>query len=176
MSEVEWRPIPSMPGYYASGDGDIWALRRGVLTQYTNAAGYKFVSIKREGRWTSRAVAPMVCEAFHGPPPYEDAEADHIDERRGHNRKGNLRWLPRAVNRRIRDVRAGERHPHRKLTQDAVDQVRAAPNPSAEDIKRFANAYGVSRGTIRAVLRGEAWSSRWAENRITLRRTIGEVN
>lgn len=37
-------------------------------------------------------VARVVCAAFHGPPPFEDAVAMHMDENSRNNKPGNLEW------------------------------------------------------------------------------------
>jgi hypothetical protein len=46
------------------------------------------VSIK----FGSMKVHRLVCEAFHGPPPFEKAVVIHIDENALNNRPENLRW------------------------------------------------------------------------------------
>lgn len=37
-------------------------------------------------------VARLVCEAFNGPPPFDDAVCMHLDENSRNNRPSNLAW------------------------------------------------------------------------------------
>jgi hypothetical protein len=37
-------------------------------------------------------IARLVAEAFHGPPPFDDAVAMHLDENAANNRPENIRW------------------------------------------------------------------------------------
>jgi hypothetical protein len=34
----------------------------------------------------------LIAEAFHGPPPFDDAVAMHLDENAANNRATNVRW------------------------------------------------------------------------------------
>jgi len=52
--------------------------------------------LRREGggfvRQSPRKVHQLVCEAFHGPKPFEKAVVIHIDEDAHNNRPENLMW------------------------------------------------------------------------------------
>ena len=43
-------------------------------------------------RQSPRKVHQLVCEAFHGPRPFEKAVVIHIDENAHNNRPENLKW------------------------------------------------------------------------------------
>jgi hypothetical protein len=37
-------------------------------------------------------IARLIAEAFHGPPPFDDAVVMHLDENAVNNRPENLKW------------------------------------------------------------------------------------
>lgn len=169
----DWRPIPSLPGYEVSKWGRVRD-QYGPLVIYRTSAGYLYVSVKVNGRWTSRVIGPLVCEAFIGPRPTPDAEADHRDEVRAHNHLDNLRWLPKALNFRTKRVRAADDHPHAKLDVTKVAEIRRryALDRSKGVIKRWATEYGVSTATISQVVHGKRWVSTWEADRQAVRESL----
>jgi len=54
-------------------------------------ADCRFVLVNRE-RGVTYKVHRLIAEAFHGPPPVDDAVAMHIDENSANNRADNIRW------------------------------------------------------------------------------------
>jgi hypothetical protein len=169
----EWRIIPSHPDYEASSLGRI---RRGSLIHKgeVNSHGYHCVRLRKVRHSTHR----LVCEAFHGPCPKGKTDVAHFDGDRLNNAAGNLRWATRAEN--VADAkrhgtfvgdtseatmasvaagRAGERNPFAKLTQGAVDEIRASDEPH----RTIARRLGVADGTIRKIRKGELWPLRSPE-------------
>jgi hypothetical protein len=53
---------------------------------------------KQDGRFivlvhgVTQKVHRLIAEAFHGPPPFHNAVAMHIDENAANNRAENIRW------------------------------------------------------------------------------------
>lgn len=102
MSE-EWRVVPSLPFYLASSDGRIMVvpflgeMPRGGTRQYGGLPQFgiwdketaRFVTALRGKNYK---VHRLVCEAFHGAPPFEGAVVMHIDENSANNRPDNLKW------------------------------------------------------------------------------------
>jgi hypothetical protein len=41
---------------------------------------------------TTHKVHKLIAEAFHGPPPFTDVVAMHIDENAANNRASNIKW------------------------------------------------------------------------------------
>lgn len=62
----------------------------------------------------------LVCEAFHGPPPFPRAVVIHLDENALNNRPENLRWGTQKENLNMPGFlaycrsRTGENNPHIK--------------------------------------------------------------
>jgi hypothetical protein len=109
MSEEVWRPVPSCPGMMASslgfirlpekigvtprGNPRVYKTRpvRGVLTKASKTARHQYYAMRTRD-YGQKKVHRLVCEAFHGPPPFEGAVVIHLDEDARNNRADNLRW------------------------------------------------------------------------------------
>lgn len=96
-----WRSIPSFPDYIACSSGHLMrvpfrgAMPNGGLRPYggdivTGAWDGKRYIIVHKGK--TYKVHRLICEAFHGPPPFEGAVCMHLDENSRNNRPGNLKW------------------------------------------------------------------------------------
>ena len=104
MDNEEWRPVPSVPGLKASSLGRVQLPWRSI--QMPNGGfreltpGPTFGHRQKSGRFvialkhgeTPKKVHRFICEAFHGPPPFETAKCLHIDENNGNNIPSNLKW------------------------------------------------------------------------------------
>ena len=49
------------------------------------------------------AVHRIVCRAFHGLPPADKPEVDHLDRNPANNKEDNLRWADRSMNNTNKD-------------------------------------------------------------------------
>lgn len=99
----EWRMVPSCPTILASSEGRIMvvpyeaSMPHGGLRQYGGQPHFG-VWAKDNGRFITHykgktyRVARLVCEAFHGRPPFPDAVCMHVDENAANNRADNLKW------------------------------------------------------------------------------------
>jgi hypothetical protein len=95
---AEWRPVEGFEGYYeVCSDGQVRsAMRRqgskgAVLKAGTNKAGYKLVSLWRDGKGRSCNVHRLVAAAFLGPCP-PGMEVRHMDGDPANNVLTNLRY------------------------------------------------------------------------------------
>ena len=141
-SETEiWRPVPSEPGVLASSFGRVLLQpcyaplpnggyriyrprpREGQLSRAKKGAAHSFrlLMVKREGGGQRpRKVHQLVCEAFHGPKPFDAAVVLHLDENSMNNRPENLRWGTQKENLNMPGflaysrLRVGENHPSMK--------------------------------------------------------------
>jgi hypothetical protein len=105
----EWRPSISYPGVMASSLGRILLPQRearmpaGNIRTYTPKPTYGVVtSANKTAKHTYRGlqnrfygnmkIHRIICEAFHGPRPFEKAVVIHIDEDAHNNAAANLKW------------------------------------------------------------------------------------
>jgi HNH endonuclease len=102
MGEI-WRDVPSVPGILVSSEGRIMyaphreSLPNGGVRSYGGQPTFG-VWNKQDARFIiairgkTHKIARLVAEAFHGPPPFDDAVAMHLDENAANNRPENIRW------------------------------------------------------------------------------------
>jgi hypothetical protein len=103
MNGEIWRDVPSVPGILVSSEGRVMYAPHREPMPYGGERSYggqptfgvwakdagRFIIVIR-GR--CHKVHRLVAEAFHGPPPFDDAVAMHLDENAANNRPSNLRW------------------------------------------------------------------------------------
>lgn len=115
MSEEVWRIVPSQPELRASSWGRVFRqpfqrpMPKGAKRWYrmqptpgyraasTGLAGFRMI-IRINGLGKTFKVARLVCEAFHGAPPFELAVVMHLDDDPANNRPENLRWATQKEN------------------------------------------------------------------------------
>jgi hypothetical protein len=116
-----WKRVPSEPGVHASSHGRILLApgyaplpnggfrtylpepRVGQVAKSSKTAKHEFmlIMVRRDDgrtRQAPRKVHQLVCEAFHGPKPFDGAVVIHIDENALNNRADNLRWETQKEN------------------------------------------------------------------------------
>lgn len=104
-----WKPVPSLQGVTASSYGRIKlpeyerAMPRGgkrmvrtkptagSVTTASKKASHKYRSVYNR-RLGNLKIHRLVCEAFHGPPPFDGAVVLHLDENGLNNKPENLKW------------------------------------------------------------------------------------
>jgi hypothetical protein len=108
MEEI-WKPVPSKEGIKAISFGRILLPERQANMPHGGFRNYKTKPTyggKRKATKTARheymgyyskffgnlKVHRLVCEAFHGPPPFPNAVVIHLDENALNNRPENLKW------------------------------------------------------------------------------------
>lgn len=143
VPDVEiWKPVPSEPGMLASSYGRVLQgpsyapLPNGGYRAYTPVPRlgqvakaqksakheYYIIMVKRSdgNRQAPRKVHQLVCEAFHGPKPFDGAVVIHLDENAINNRPENLKWGTQKENMNADGFiaycqsRTGEENPHVK--------------------------------------------------------------
>jgi hypothetical protein len=171
MNEI-WKPVYGYAGLYeVSNLGRVRSVRSGkMLRGSTTSDGYATVKLSCLGDSKHHRVQRLVCIAFRGPPPFEDAQAAHTDGDRSNNRAGNLRWATRLHNTQDKRrhgtihvqppreaMRRGEAHPHAKLTEEGVADMRRRA-ASGERVALLAREYGVARQHAYLVVGGKQWA------------------
>jgi hypothetical protein len=103
----------------------------------------------------------LVLRAFVGRRPL-GAEACHANGIRTDNNLRNLRWGSRAENvadaRKHGTIARGARSGASKLTDVIVLSIRAAYIRNVFGKKRLAKHFGVSEGTVHAIVNRQTWT------------------
>jgi len=71
-----------------------------TVKQYRRSTGYMDVHIRLDGKTRPMAVHRIVCESFHGKPPTEKHQVNHMDGDKGNNNPDNLEWVTAKENAR----------------------------------------------------------------------------
>lgn len=137
MNEEIWKPIPSKPGMMASSLGRIclpestapmynggFRLYKpkptyGVVTRANKTARHTYYGLMNR-KFGNMKIHRLVCEAFHGAPPFEKAVVIHLDENALNNKPENLKWGTQKENLNMPKfieyckTRFGDNHPAKK--------------------------------------------------------------
>lgn len=129
MAEI-WKPVPSLPGVMASSDGRILLPPRyapmhhggyrsylpepttGTVTRASKGARHVYRGVYCSF-FGNIKVHRAVCEAFHGPVPFEGAVVIHLDEDGLNNRPENLKWGTQKENLNMPKIKEYHRSPER---------------------------------------------------------------
>ena len=115
---VTWKPIPGFPNYEVSDTGKVRSLDQVVILRRKDgtedrsirkgrelkqhlclAAGHTYFKVQL-GAGNCRWVHRLVCEAFHGPAPFDKAVVCHKEDHGWDNRAEMLSWGTQADNLR----------------------------------------------------------------------------
>lgn len=157
--DVEWRSVPSRPGYMVSSLGQVWSPRSGRIIRGIEAGQLKYLCIDfwKEGR---EYVHRMVCEAFHGP-ALKGMEVRHLDGDNRNNKPSNLAWGTRAENHadkaRHGTAPNGERNPASKLTHEIVSEMRDRRKKYKTPYYKLAEQFNVSTMTAYRAVTMQSW-------------------
>jgi len=178
MENEQWKPVVGFEGYYeVSNAGRIrriapgGAAKVGGIRKFsTNAGGYYWVSLCKNGTQENHSVHRIVCRAFNGPPPDGRPFAAHRDGTRTNNAAANLYWASPRQNARdaMRHGRTlrGVRSPRAKLTEeDARKALRLKKTGMLN--REIASLFGVATNTVSRIITGERWPHLTATERRT---------
>jgi hypothetical protein len=166
----EWRPVPGYEGLYeGSTTGSVASLRdkhgnsrRKILKQFINEDGYWVVNLCGGGKRKSWLVHRLVAKTFL-PNPHGYSFVCHRDDSRQDNRSDNLYWGTDQMNKddavRHGLMERGERRYNVKLTEVDVREIRRlrADAPKKWTYKMLTNRFGVSHGTLWAIVHIRRW-------------------
>lgn len=158
--EVTYRPIPSLPNYFAGDDGSIWSLfdgkpRKRKLTPLWIAPRQcrLYVSFRIAGKPIPLLVHRLVLEAFVGPCP-EGMEGCHNNGNGLDNRLENLRWDTHQANMDDRRTHATTASILTPETVLRIVELRKAGLTMA----RIATEVGTGERNVWGVLSGRTFS------------------
>lgn len=160
VTKIEWRPVPSAPGYEVSNDGRVRS-KRCVLRPIHGKGGYLCVFAYSGGKATMRKlwVHVAVLEAFVGACP-EGMETRHLNGIPADNDLSNLAWgtpLENAADKRRHGTQPrGERSASAKLTEADVHEIRRLHGTVS--LRELGMRFGVSHTAIRRAATGAKWS------------------
>ena len=164
---VEYRDIPSCPGYRAGSDGTIWSMRMKSLgwrqiAPWNGVKGYRKVGVMINGKQRNRFIHRLVLEAFIGPCP-DGMEGCHNDGDKGNNKLSNLRWdtpVNNANDRRMHGThREGEAVKTVVLTEAQVLAIRSQYSSGGITQKELGEIYGVRNTTIWWIVHRKTWAN-----------------
>lgn len=136
MEEI-WKPVPSKPGIMASNFGRVLLPEReaamphggirsykpkptfGNKTKATKNARHHYMGLYNKF-YGNLKVHRLVCEAFHGPSPFDKAVVIHLDEDATNNKPENLKWGTQKENLNMPGfiayckARTGDNNPFKK--------------------------------------------------------------
>lgn len=168
----EWRAITGFSRYRVSNIGRVTNRRGLVLKPHvkkdSRGANVEYLRVRLRsdsGVYKNLRIHRLVLLAFVGPPPSEKHVGAHIDGNSRNNWLMNLKWATPKENEKDKAVHGtkvfGTAIPNAKLNPAAVRRIRklAVDNKlDPSDMLKLVSALGVSRHTIRDVLRGRTWS------------------
>lgn len=159
----EWRDVPGYEGFYqASSFGRVRRLRTTVRSKHgsTKTQAEKILSGK-PNRVVRMGAHRAVCLAFHGAPPFAEAQVAHADGTRTNNRPDNLRWVSAKENASDRKGhgrdRIGESSWLSKLTEDQIIDIRSSYSGRRGDLAVLARRYSVTPNCIFLIVKRRNW-------------------
>ncbi len=97
---IDWLEEKGIPKrlYKVNENGQIWSTESEQFLTPQNNKGYLEYDLKSEGTRVKAKGHRITCRAFHGPPPPEKTEVDHLNMARYDNSAGNLEWVNHSEN------------------------------------------------------------------------------
>jgi hypothetical protein len=166
--QADYLDIPGFLGYRAGSDGTIWSshawrsfregewreLRPSPLREYLR------VGLRRDGKIYTRTIHSLVMQAFLGRRP-DGLDVCHYDGNPHNNRLSNLRWGTdfdnTADKRRHGTLVIGSMSRSAKLDETKVADLKRQKEAGVPT-KILAEKFGVSRNTVRQIMRGDKWA------------------
>lgn len=118
--------------------------------------GYLRIARSRNGTRVDDLVHRLVLKAFYGPPPFDDPEADHINNDKTDNRLINLRWMPRKANKRDAALQGQIGIGGRGFSDQVFGEFRWLLYHTIGTATDIAEHYNTSRRTVRQAMSNAA--------------------
>jgi hypothetical protein len=150
---------PTYTRYLVREDGQITGLW-GILSPAPDPKGYLTVGLSDGKHRQTYRVHRLVCETFHGPKPFPEAQVRHLDGNKRNNHADNLRWGTTKENGAditLHGSRSGEKNHAAELTWPLVREIRAKYATGNYRHDGLAAEYGVVKATITYLLANQTW-------------------
>lgn len=179
VSAMEWRVCPRFPRYEVSECGDLRRSNRergngSRIKGSIDVDGYlRYAVVDAEGKRAPVTAYRLVAEAFIGPQPSQEHEVAHNNGSRISCYFRDLRWATRKQNaddQRVHEtVQQGVKNGHHKVTEADVRVIRSEyraikASRGARRVGELDQRFGLCRGQIIRIAKGEAWSHIPMEN------------
>lgn len=170
-TKEKWLPAKGFEGRYQVSDhGNVRSLLKGNghglsdipkdMKIQTNPNGYRYLTLRRNGKSYTRKVSRLVAKAFVAGD--QRLTVNHKDGNTSNDYASNLEWLTQGDNNRhayrnqLKMPIQGEASPHSKLTADHVREIRHI-HLSGFGIRKVARMFGVSHSTISKIISRNDW-------------------
>jgi len=158
-------PCFGYEGYYEVTDcGKVISLKRTTtngktLAQGSNGAGYKTVTLSKNGNSQTHLVHRLVVMSLVGQPPAGKTDVNHKDGNKHNNHIENLEWVSRQENIQ-HSVDNGLQPKNKVGHEDCQSKFFWAIFPDGccgifKGLADFSRKYGISRRAIIRVINGE---------------------
>ena len=148
-------------GYTVFEDGTVLGRRGKPLKWYENGRGYLISKLHWDGKWMTKGLHTVICEAFNGERPL-GYEAGHLDGDSHNNLKGNIAWLTKTDNR-LQCYSDGryvgcETNANAKLTNEKVHSIcKILESGCYSSLSSLADDLGLNRSTLSHIKNGRQW-------------------
>lgn len=153
---VEWRDVPSIPGYMVSNDGQIKHRFHDAPRKLQRGShGYFWCGFRRDNKNFVRTVHALVAEAFIGPRP-DGAQVRHLDGDKSNNCAFNLAYGTAKENALDREWHGntcrGERNGNASLSDDDVEEIRRLYEQTGRSQYDLAREFKISQAQVNNIL------------------------
>ena len=148
-------------GYTVFENGDVLGKRGKLLKWHENGRGYLISKLNWNGRWMTKALHTVICEAFNGERP-EGFEAGHLDGDSYNNTKDNIIWMTKTDNR-LQCYKDGryvgcQTNANAKIDNEFVHYIcKILEEGNYNSITELAESLNVSRSTISHIKNRRQW-------------------
>lgn len=147
--------------YTVYEDGTVISKNGIEIKWYENGRGYLITRLLWDGKWRTKALHTVVCEAFHGARP-DGYEAGHLDGNSYNNHSDNLEWITKSQNRKqsYEDGRyvGCDSNANARLTNEDVHLIcKILESNEYKSISSLSREIGVARETLSQIKNHRQW-------------------
>ena len=166
MAKEIWKSVKNFPNYEISNRGNVKSYKgifsRILIQTVSTGHGYCQVTLCERGRKPQCLVHRLVLEAFIGPCPSGNYEANHKDGIKINNKLSNLEWTTRSKNcihaaQTGLKIYTGIMNPKAKLRNEEVIEIRRLAKLGIKQIL-LAKMFKLSEGNVSMIVQRKTWN------------------